>query len=52
MLLCSWNSLGKNTSGLPFPSPEDLPDSGIEPKFPTLQANALLSELQGSPVTI
>ena len=23
-------------SGLPFPSPEDLPDSGIKPGFPTL----------------
>ena len=39
-------------SGLPFPSPGDLPDSGIEPKFPTLQANSLPSELQRSPVTI
>ena len=25
-------------SGLPFPSPEDLPDLGIEPRSPTLQA--------------
>ena len=24
-------------SGLPFPSPEDLPNSGIEPKSPSLQ---------------
>ena len=31
-------------SGLPFPSPEDLPDPGIEPGSPTLQANALPSE--------
>ena len=23
-------------SGLPFPSPEDLPDSGIEPRSPAL----------------
>ena len=29
-LLCPWNSLGKNT-GVPFPSPGDLPDPGIEP---------------------
>ena len=28
-------------SGLPFPSPGDLPDSGIEPGSPALQANAL-----------
>ena len=27
-------------SGLPFPSPGDLPDPGIEPRFPALQANA------------
>ena len=28
-------------SGLPFPSPGDLPDSGIEPGSPALQADAL-----------
>ena len=32
-------------SGLPFPSPGDLPDPGIEPRSPALQADALLSEL-------
>ena len=31
-------------TGLPFPSPGDLPDPGIEPGSPTLQADALLSE--------
>ena len=31
-------------SGLPFPSPEDLPDPGIEPKSSALQADSLLSE--------
>ena len=31
-------------SGLPFPSPGDLPNPGIEPGSPTLQANALPSE--------
>ena len=31
-------------SGLPFPSPGDLPDPGIEPRSPALQANALTSE--------
>ena len=30
-------------SGLPFPSPGDLPNPGIEPKSPTLQADALTS---------
>ena len=34
-------------SGLPFPSPEDLPDPGIEPGSPALQADALPSEPQG-----
>jgi len=34
-------------SGLPFPSPEDLPDPGIEPESPALQADSLSSELQG-----
>ena len=32
-------------SGLPFPSPVGLPDPGIEPRSPALQADALLSEL-------
>ena len=31
-------------SELPFPSPEDLPDPGIEPGSPALQADALWSE--------
>ena len=30
-------------SGLPFPSPGDLPDPGIEPRSLTLQADALTS---------
>ena len=34
-------------SGLPFPSPGDLPNLGIEPRSPTLQADALPSELPG-----
>ena len=37
-------------SGLPFPSPEDLPDTGIEPGFPALQADALPSEPPGKPL--
>ena len=32
---------------LPFPSPEDLPNPGMQPKSPALQAGSLLSELQG-----
>ena len=34
-------------SGLPFPSPGDLPDPGIEPMSPALQADALTSEPPG-----
>ena len=34
-------------SGLPFPSPGDLPDPGIEPRSPALQADSLLPEAQG-----
>ena len=35
-------------SGLPFPSPGDLPNPGIEPGSPTLQADALQSEPPGN----
>ena len=34
-------------SGLPFPSLGDLPDSGIKPGAPALQADSLPSELPG-----
>ena len=34
----------KHWSGLPFPSPRDLPDPGIEPGSPELQADSLPSE--------
>ena len=36
-------------SGLPFPSPGDLPDPGIEPRSPTLEADTLTSEPPGKP---
>ena len=36
-------------SGLPFPSPGDLPDPGIEAGSPALQANSLPSEPPGKP---
>ena len=39
-------------SGLPFPSPGDLPNPGIEPRFPALQADSLLSEPPGKPISI
>ena len=35
-------------SGLPFPSPGDLPDPETEPGSPALQTDSLLSEPQGS----
>ena len=41
-------SIGFSWSGLPFPSPGDLPNPGIEPKSPELQADSLPTELQGS----
>ena len=34
-------------NGLPFPSPEDLPDPGIEPRSRALQVDSLPTELQG-----
>ena len=36
-------------SGLPFPSPGDLPEPGLEPRSPALQADALPSEPPGKP---
>ena len=36
-------------SGAPFPSPGNLPDSGMEPGSPALQADSLLSEPPGKP---
>ena len=37
-------------SGLPFPSPGDLPDPGIEPRSPTLQPDTLTSVPPGKPL--
>ena len=36
-------------SGQPFPSPGDLPNPGIEPRSPTLQADSLPAKPQGKP---
>ena len=36
-------------SGLPSPSPEDLPDPGIKPGSPASQEDSLLTELQVKP---
>ena len=39
-------------SGLPFPSPGDLPNPGIEPGCPSLQTDALPSEPPGKPLLL
>ena len=39
-------------SGLPFPSPEDLPNPGMKPGSPALQTDSLLSKPPGKPDTI
>ena len=39
-------------SGLPFPSPGHLPNPGIEPRSPALQADSLLTELEAKPIHI
>ena len=36
--------------GLPFPSPGDLPNPGIEPGSPTLWVDSLLTESPGKPL--
>ena len=36
-------------SGLPCPSPGDLPNPGMEPRSPELQADSLPSEPPGKP---
>ena len=37
-------------SGLPFPSPEDLPDLGIKPVSPALAGVSFTTEPPGKPV--
>ena len=44
-LLCPWGSSRQEYwSGLPRPPPGNLPDPGIKPRSPALQADSLLSE--------
>ena len=40
----------KYWNGLPFPSPGDLPDPGIEPRSPALKADSFPSEPPGNPI--
>ena len=42
-------SMQENWSGLPFPSPGDILDTGIKPRSLALQADSLPSELPGKP---
>ena len=37
---------------LPFPSPGDLPNPGIETGYPALLADSLSTELQGKPIEV
>ena len=39
-------------SGLPFPAPRDLPNPGIEPGSPALEADTSTSEPPGKPTSI
>jgi len=48
--LCTEFSRQEYWSALPFLSPGDLPDPGIDPRSPTLQADALPSEPPGKPL--
>ena len=45
-------SMQEHWSGLPFPSPGDLPDLGIQPRSSALQADALRSEPPAKPYHI
>ena len=48
--LCPWDFPGKNTgAGLPFPSPGDLPDPGLEPESPALAGRFFTTEPPGKP---
>ena len=42
-------SLARILEWVAFPSPGDLPDPGIEPRSPALQADSLQAEPQGKP---
>ena len=49
-LLCPWGfSRQEYWSGLPCPPPGNIPNTGIEPRSPTLQVDSLPAELLGKP---
>ena len=51
-LLCSWDSPGKYWSGLPFPSPRDLPNSGFKSESSVLAGGFFATEPPGKPLQI
>ena len=50
-LYSPWNSPGQNTGEGSCSSPGDLPNPGIEPRSPALQADSLPAEPQEKPKT-
>ena len=44
-----WGFSRKNTSRLPFPPPEDLPNPGIKPTSPPWAEGFFITEAHGSP---
>ena len=42
----------EHCNGEPFPSPGDLPNPGVEPRSPALQADSLPAEPRGKPSTV
>ena len=51
-LLCPWDSPSKNTEVVPCPPSGDLPNPGIKPRSPALQADSLSSDPPGKPVVM
>ena len=50
-LLCPWDSRRQEYwSGLPFPSPGDLPNPETEPESPALTGGFFGTELPGNPI--
>ena len=45
----SWQDYG---SGLPFPPPTDLPDTGIEPMSPALAGGFFTTKPPGKPIYV
>ena len=49
--LCMGFSRQEYWSGLPFPSPGDLPDLGVEPRSPALAGGFFTAEPPGKPIS-